>query len=392
MRKACVAGVGMTKFGRSDKNSIELFAEAAMEAIIGSNIKPSDIQCLYLGNVFGDFEEGQGLMAPYAAREIGLSAGTPALRFEGACASASIAIRDAFVAVASGFYDVVLAGGTERELAMGTPLATRTFNMCTEAYYESMTGLTFPGVFALMARLYSKKYNIPLPKLKERMAMVAVKNHKNGAKNPLAQFRKEITVEEVLSGPMIAEPLQLLDCCPFTDGAAAIVITTEEKAKKMVEKPVYILGVGQGSGAPVYRQKDFTLIESRVASVKTAYAMAGVEPKDVDVVEIHDCFTIAEIVASECLGFYDFGAASEAVERGETQIGGRIPINPSGGLKSKGHPIGATGAAQAYEIVKQLRGEFVERGTQVEGAKIGLTDTLGGDSGVICNMLFGIKG
>jgi acetyl-CoA C-acetyltransferase/acetyl-CoA acyltransferase len=392
MRKVCVAGVGMTKFGKSEKSSIEMFAEAAMEAIIGSNIKPSDIQCLYLGNVFGDFEEGQALMAPYAAREIGLSVGTPSLRFEGACASASMAIRDAFVAVAGGFYDVVLAGGTERELAMGTPLATRTFNMATEQYYEGMTGLTFPGVFAILSRLYSKKYGIPLSKLKERMAMVAVKNHKNGAKNPLAQFRKEITVEEVLSGPMIAEPLQLLDCCPFTDGAAAIIITTEEKAKKMVEKPVYILGVGQGSGAPLYRQKDFTLIESRVAAAKTAYAMAGIEPKDIDVAEVHDCFTIAEIVATECLGFFDFGTASEAVEKGETQIGGRIPINPSGGLKSKGHPIGATGAAQAYEIVKQLRGEFVERGTQVEGAKIGLTDTLGGDSGVICNILFGIKG
>lgn len=392
MRKVCVAGVGMTKFGRSQKSSIEMFAEAAMEAIVGSSIKPADIQCLYFGNVYGDLEEGQTVMAPYAAREIGLSARTPSLRFEGACASASVAIRDAFIAVAGGFYDLVLAGGTERELAMGTPLATRAFEMASEAYYEGYAGITFPGVFAMLARLYSKKYGVPLPKLKERMAMVAVKNHKNGAKNPLAQFRNEITVEEVLDGPMIAEPLQLLDCCPFTDGAAAIVITTEEKAKKMVKKPVYIRGVGQGSGAPLYRQKDFTLIESRVAAAKTAYAMAGIEPKDVDVVEIHDCFTIAEIVASECLGLFDFGTASEAVEKGETRIGGRIPINPSGGLKSKGHPIGATGAAQSYEIVKQLRGEFVERGTQVEGAKIGLTDTLGGDSATLVNIIYGIKG
>jgi acetyl-CoA C-acetyltransferase/acetyl-CoA acyltransferase len=392
MRKVCVAGVGMIKFGKSEKSCIEMFAEAAMEAIITSNLKPSDIQSLYFGNVFGDFEEGQVVMASYAAREIGLSAGTPALRFEGACASASVAIRDAFIGVAGGFYDIVLVGGTERELAMGTALATRTFAMASDGLYEDPAGITFPGVFALLTRLYSHKYGIPLPKLKERMAMVSVKNHKNGAKNPLAQFQREITMDTVLKGPMIAEPLQLFDCCPFTDGASAIVIASEEKAKKMVEKPVYILGVGHGSGAPLYRQKDFTLVESRVASAKTAYAMAGIEPKDVDVAEVHDCFTIAEIVATECLGFFDFGAASEAVEKGETQIGGRIPINPSGGLKAKGHPIGATGAAQAYEIVKQLRGEFVERGTQVEGAKIGLTDTLGGDSATVCNIIYGIKG
>jgi len=215
-----------------------------------------------------------------------------------------------------------------------------------------------------------------------------VKNHHNGSLNPLAHFRKEITVETVLQGPMIADPLQLFDCCPFTDGAAAIVIACEEKAKKMVEKPVYIMGAGQGSGAPLYRQKDITVHEARLASVKQAYNMAGIEPKDVDVVELHDCFTIAEIVAAENLGLFEFGTAGEAVEKGETGLKGRLPINPSGGLKAKGHPIGATGAAQAYEIVKQLRGEC--GGRQVEGAKIGLTDTLGGDATTVCNIVYGI--
>ena len=388
MRKVCVAGVGMTKFGTSEKSCIEMFAEAAIEAVNTSNIKVTDIQSLYFGNVYGDFEEGQGVMGSFAAREIGCLPGTPALRFEGACATASVAIRDAFIAVASGFYDVVLAGGTERCMAMGTPLATRTFAMCTDGKYEAYAGLTFPGVFAMMAHLYAKKYNIPLPELKERMAMVAVKNHYHGTMNPLAQFQNEITVEKVLKGFMVCEPLQLLDCCPFTDGAAAIVIASEEKAKKMVEKPVYILGVGQGSGAPLFRQKDITVHEARIAAAKQAYEMAGVGPKDIDFAEVHDCFTIAEIVLMENLGFYDFGTASEAVKRGETKLGGKLPLNPSGGLKAKGHPIGATGAAQAYEIVKQLRGECGAR--QVEGAKVGLLDTLGGDATTVVDIIYGI--
>ncbi|MGB9904821.1 MAG: thiolase C-terminal domain-containing protein, partial [Desulfotomaculales bacterium] len=364
------------------------FAEAAMEAITTSGLKPQDIQALFVGNVLGDFEEGQMNIAPFCAAEIGLPPSVPATRVEGACASASVAIREAFIWVASGFYDVVLVGGTERATAMGTPLATRTFAMGTDSRYEEFAGLTFPGAFAMVARLYAVKYGIPLELLKERMARVAVKNHKNGAKNPLAQFQKEITVETVLNSPLVADPLQLFDCCPFSDGAAALVLTTEEKAKKLVEKPVYILGVGQGSNGPICRQKDVTRIRAREEAARQAYRMAGLTPRDIDVCELHDCFTIAEIVASESLGFFDFGRGSEALEKGETEIGGRIPINPSGGLKAKGHPIGATGAAQAYEIVKQLRGECGDR--QVEGARIGMTDTLGGDLATIVNIIYGV--
>jgi len=388
MRKVAVMGVGMTKFGPTEKSEVELFAEAAMEAINTSNIKPINVQALFLGNGLGDFAEGQVNMAGFCANELGLPPETTAMRFEGACASASIAIRNAFLLVASGAYDIVLAGGTERALSLGTSLATRTFAMGTDSKYEEFSGLTFPGVFAMLAHLYADKYNIPLPKLKERMAMVAVKNHKNGAKNPLAQFQKEITVETVLKGFVVADPLQLFDCCPFSDGAAAVIVTTDEIAKKHVEKPVYILGAGQGSAGSLCRQKDYTIMSSRIASAKQAYKMAGVEPKDIDVAEVHDCFTIAEIVLLENLGFYDFGTASEAVEKGETEIGGKIAINPSGGLKAKGHPVGATGAAQVYEIVKQLRGECGAR--QVENARIGMTDTLGGDAGTIVNLILGI--
>lgn len=385
MRKVAIAGVGMTKFGKTDKSLVELFTEAAMEAINGSNIRPREIQALFVGNSFGDFAEGQANIAGFLASELGLPPSTPATRFESACATASVAIRDAFMWVASGFYDVVLVGGVEKLLHMGTSLATRTFAMATDSRYEEFSGLTFPGVFAMLTHMYSHKYNIPLPLLKERMALVAVKNHKNGVNNPLAQFQKEITVETVLNGFMVADPLQLFDCCPFSDGAAALVLTTEEKARKMVEKPVYISGVGQGSAGSLARQKDYTVIQSRVASAQQAYRMAGIGPKDIDVCELHDCFTIAEIVASECLGFFEFGKGSLALETGETNISGRIPINPSGGLKAKGHPIGATGAAQAYEIVKQLRGECGKR--QVDGAKTGITDTLGGDAGTIVNLI-----
>ncbi|HAG09430.1 MAG TPA: propanoyl-CoA acyltransferase [Desulfotomaculum sp.] len=388
MRKVAVMGVGMTKFGPTEKSQVELFAEAAMEAINTSNIKSKDVQALFLGNGLGDFEEGQLNLAGFCANELGLPPETTAMRFEGACASASIAIRNAFLLVASGAYDIVIAGGTERAFSMGTSLATRTFAMGTDSKYEEFSGLTFPGVFAMLAHLYADKYNVPLPKLKERMAMVAVKNHKNGAKNPLAQFQKEITVETVLKGFVVADPLQLFDCCPFSDGAAAVIVTTDEIAKKHVEKPVYILGAGQGSAGSLCRQKDYTIMPSRIVSAKQAYKMAGVEPKDIDVAEVHDCFTIAEIVLLENLGLFEFGTASEAVEKGETEIGGKIAINPSGGLKAKGHPVGATGAAQVYEIVKQLRGECGAR--QVENAKIGMTDTLGGDAGSIVNLIFGI--
>jgi len=387
MRRVAVAGVGMTRFGQSDKSQVEMFAEAGLEAINGSNIRAGEVQALFLGNVLGDFEEGQANIAPLCAYELGMPVDAPAIRVEGACASASVAIREAFTWVASGFYDIVVAGGTERTTVMGTPLATRTFAMGSDSKYEGFAGITFPGAFAMVARLYSKKYGLPLEKLKERMAMVAVKNHKNGARNPLAHFQKEITVDTVLNSAMVADPLQLFDCCPFSDGAAAVVLASEEAAKKMTGKPVYILGVGQGSNGPLYRQRDITRIRAREAAAAQAYRMAGLTPADIDLCELHDCFTIAEIVACEGLGFFEFGRGSEAVERGETAIGGRIPINPSGGLKAKGHPIGATGAAQAYEIVKQLRGECGDR--QVEGARVGMTDTLGGDLATVVNIIYG---
>lgn len=385
MREVAVIGVGMTKFGVSENNCVEMFAEAAIEAVTDAQIKLRDIQALFLGNVFGEFEEGQVVLAPFAASHIGLPH-IPATRFEGACASGAIAIRDAVMWVASGYHDLVLAGGTERCTKMATPYATRVFGMASDSYYEWPMGITFPGVFALLAHLYASKYQIPLPYLKEQMARVAVKNHSFGSRNPKAHFPKEIKIEDVLQSMMIADPLQLYDCCPFSDGAAALIIAPYELAKKLTSKPVKVVGFGQSSSGSLLHQKDITVIKSRERSASQAYAMAGITPDDIDIVELHDCFTIAEIVATEALGFFPYGEGGRAVEKGLTGPSGKVVVNPSGGLKSKGHPIGATGAAQAYEIVKQLRGESGER--QIESARIGMTDTLGGDLCTVCNLIY----
>jgi len=385
MRQVAILGVGMTKFGVSEKTNLEMFAEAGHEAIAQSNVDPKDMEALYFGNCLGDFEEGQMHMAPFAHAELGLPVGVPATRFESACATATVAIRHAALLVGSGVYDMVLAGGTERACAMGTPLATRTFAMGHHAQYESTVGLTFPGVFAMAAHMYSEKYDVPLKDLKQNMAEVAVKNHYHGAMNPKAHFQKEIDVNTVLGGMMVADPLQLFDCCPFSDGAAAVVVAEAGKAKELVKKPVYIAGMGQASAGPLYLQKDLSRVMAREASIAQAYKESGLGPDDIDVVELHDCFTIAEILALESFGLYEFGKAYDAAAKRETYLGGKVVVNPSGGLKAKGHPIGATGAAQVTEIVEQLRGESGPR--QVEGAQVGLVDTLGGDFGTICNII-----
>jgi len=388
MRKVAVVGTGETRFsGPQDKTEVELFSEAAMDALNGSSLTPKDIQALFVGNVLGDFSEGQGSIQAFIGENIGLS-NVPANRYEGACASSSIAIRDAYLWVASGFYDIVLVGGVERAATMGTPLATRTFAMFSDSRYEFPSGITFPGVFAMLAHLYAHKHGIPLPKLKEQMAQTSVQSYHYGTLNPKAHFQKEVTMEEVLKSFMVCTPLQLHDCCPFSDGGSAIVLASEEVAKKLTNKPVYITGIGQASAGLLSSQKDFLpRIRSRELACEQSYKMSGRKPEDIDVVELHDCFSIAAIIAAECLGLFDYGTAGDAWLKGEADIGGKVAINPSGGLKAKGHPIGATGAGQAYEVVKQLRGE-AEEGRQVPDAKIGMTDTLGGDGGTLCNIIF----
>ena len=385
MREVAVLGVGMTKFGISEKSNLEMFAEAGLDAITKSNLEPKDMEALFFGNCLGEFEENQLHMAPFAHAELGLPISAPATRFECACATATVAIRHAVLLVGSGVYDAVLAGGTERATKMETPLATRTFAMASHAQYEAMAGLTFPGVFAMAAHMYSAKHDIPLPELKRGMAEVAVKNHAHGALNPKAHFQKPIDIQTVLDSMMVADPLQLFDCCPFSDGAAAVVIAAAEKAKDLMEKPVFIAGTGQASAGPLFRQKDLSRVAAREEAARQSYKQAGLNPEDVDMVELHDCFTVAEILALEGLGFYELGKAYDAATKGETTFKGKVVVNPSGGLKAKGHPIGATGAAQVTEIVEQLRGECGDR--QVEGASVGMVDTLGGDFSTVCNII-----
>src|SRR4030042_26383 len=260
MKKVAVVGVGETKFtGPQPKTEVELFAEAATEAIAESNLKPQDIKALFIGNALGDFDEGQGMVQAYAAEKIGCLY-VPATRYEGACASASMAIRDAFMWVASGHYDIVLAGGIERAATMGTGLATRTFAMFSDARYEYPAGITYPAVFAMLTHLYADTYKIPLQQLREQMARVTIQSYKHGSINPRGQFfgkNADITMEKVLGSFVGSTPLPLHDCCPFSDGAAAVVLASEKVAKKLTKKPVNITGVGQASNGPLGTPNDY---------------------------------------------------------------------------------------------------------------------------------------
>jgi len=382
MRRVAVIGVGTTKFGKHDRTSGELFAEAAGDAIRDADVAPSAIQALYYGNVTGGEGEKQLHMGPLAATLLGIPT-VPTTRFENACATSHAAFRHAVMEIAAGISDVVMVGGAERVLNVPTDAATEYFAYCSDASWEQTVGLTFPGVFALVARAHMDKYGTT----EEQMAHVAVKNHRHGALNPKAQFRKEITVDMVLNSAYVADPLKLLDCCPFTDGGAAVVLAAEEVARQR-PRAVWVLASQAASDTMfIHEKRDLSRVMATERAAAAAYRQAGKNPADVDVVELHDCFTIAEIVATEGLGFFEPGSGGTAAEKGWTSLGGKIPVNPSGGLKAKGHPIGATGAAQIAEITTQLRGEAGAR--QVEGARTGLTHTLGGNTATVLVSLFG---
>ncbi len=382
MRRVAVIGVGTTKFGKHDRTSGELFAEAAGDAIRDADVAPSAIQALYYGNVTGGEGEKQLHMGPLAATLLGIPT-IPTTRFENACATSHAAFRHAVMEIAAGISDVVMVGGAERVLNIPTDAATEYFAYCSDASWEQTVGLTFPGVFALVARAHMDKHGTT----EEQMAHVAVKNHRHGALNPKAQFRKEITVDMVLNSAYVADPLKLLDCCPFTDGGAAVVLAAEEVARQR-PRAVWVLASQAASDTMfIHEKRDLSRVMATERAAAAAYRQAGKNPADVDVVELHDCFTIAEIVATEGLGFFEPGSGGTAAEKGWTSLGGKIPVNPSGGLKAKGHPIGATGAAQIAEITTQLRGEAGAR--QVEGARTGLTHTLGGNTATVLVSLFG---
>ncbi len=371
---ASIVSAGLSRFGKLEGlYAREIFAEAAKEAYQRCpNLNPKkDIKALFIGHM-GESYEHQGHTGATAADWAGLL-NIPATRTEAACSSSGAALRAGIFAVLSGLCDVVMVGGVEKMTHRTTPEVTEYLAMASDFPFEQWHGITFPGLFALMATAHMHKYGTT----ETQLAHVAVKNHYNGSLNPKAHMQKEITLETALSSRVIAWPLKLYDCSLITDGASCLILTKPELAKKYTDTPIHIIGSGQASDTiSMYERENFTSLTAAKLAAQQAYKMAGLKPADIDVAEVHDCFTIAEIIAYEDLGFCKPGEGGHLAESGETALKGRVPVNTSGGLKAKGHPVGATGTAQAYEIYLQLTGQAEKR--QVKDAEVGLTHNVGG--------------
>jgi len=374
MTRVRVAGGGLTHFGvHPERTSRELFGEAGEAAIEDAGIDRSEIESIFFGNFMGELSEHQGHMGPLAAEALGIDA--PATRYESACASSGVAVRQAVLNVRSGEADVVLVGGAERMNNLPTADATDALAIAADDLYEVKAGMTFPGAYALMADAYFDEYDGS----REDLAHVAVKNHENALDNEYAQFQKAISVEKAMDAPPVAEPLHLYDACPFTDGAAAMVLVSEEYAEENdLDASVAITGSGQGSDRLALQDRRYlTRTPAAEDAGEQAYEDAGVSPEDVDLAEVHDCFTIAEALAIEALGFFEPGEGIGAARRGETTADGDLPVNLSGGLKAKGHPVGATGASQVVEMAKLLDGTH-HNAEKVPEATVGVTHNAGG--------------
>jgi len=368
--KVCVLGAGSTKYGKLNESIIEIALNASKDAINSAGISPRDIKAGYISNVFGVTDK-QVHMAPVIMSNLGIPE-VPGLTIESACGSGSVMFREAYANIAAGFYDCIIAIGVEKITHTGTVESTTLFSYCSDFFYEGGNGASFPGLFGSMARAYLATHKAT----EEDLARIAVKNHENGYLNPKAHIRKKITIDDVLKSPVVASPLKLYDCCPFSDGASAVILCNEEFAKKIGKPYVEVIGSGRGaSPAAVQSRKDITTIPSTVNAAQQAYKMANVSPKDIDFVEVHDCFTIAELIDIEDLGFFPKGAGAQAVREGRTTLKGDIPVNPSGGLKSKGHPIGATGIGQVVEVFDQFTNNAGER--TVKNAHIAMTHNFG---------------
>jgi acetyl-CoA C-acetyltransferase len=369
-----IVSAGLSKFGKLEGlYAREIFAEAAKEAFDRCpKLDPKkDIQALFVGHM-GESYEHQGHTGATMADWVGLEH-VPATRTEAACASSGVALRAAIYAVCSGLSDVVMVGGVEKMTHRATAEVTEYLAMASDYPFEQWHGMTFPGLYALMATAHMHAYGTT----ERHLAMISVKNHYHGSLNPKAQMQKEVTLEAALSARMVAWPLKLYDCSLITDGASCLILTKPELAQKFTDMPVQIVGSGQASDTiGLHERKSFTSLAAAKVAAKKAYEMADVKPEDIEVAEVHDCFTIAELIAYEDLGFCKPGEGKNLVEKGETKLGGRIPVNTSGGLKAKGHPVGATGTGQAYETYLQLTGQAERR--QVKDAEIGLTHNVGG--------------
>ena len=386
MRGVAVIGVGETEFGELwDRSFRDLGIEAGLKAIQDAKIASEDVDAIYIGNMsagkFIDQEHVSALVADYtglADRHL------PTVRVEGGGACGAVALMQARLAIASGLYDIVVVGGAEKMTDVGDVQAAEILSSTADQEWETVFGATFAGLYAMIARRHMHEFGTT----RQQMAAVAVKNHHNGSLNPEAQFQRDITLEAVLNSPMVADPLGLFDCAPLSDGAAAIVLCAAERARKYTDTPVILKGSGQASDfLALHDRRKITTMDATVAAGTRAFHEAKLEPKDVQVAEVHDNFTITEILAIEDLHFVEKGKGGPATADGVTALNGKVSVNTSGGLKARGQPVGATGVAQAVEIVKQLRGQAGKR--QVVGARYGLTHTLGGTGATAVVHIFG---
>jgi len=369
-----VAGVGMTKFGKyGERPARDLFAEAAGKAFEDAGLAPGDVDEVFYGNYMGELAERQGHSGPLAADAAGVTA--PSTRVESACASSGAAVRHGVNRIRNGNLDVVLVGGAERMTNLSTADGTAALAAAGDALWEIKQGMTFPGAYSLMANRYFHEHG----GTREDLAHVAVKNHAHAVDNELAQFQQSIDVDDVLGAPTVCSPFGLYDCSPMSDGGSAALLVSEDYAQdRGLDPQVAITGTGQGGDRlALHDRLSMTRTPAAERAAEMAYEDAGIGPDDVDVAEVHDCFTIAEILAIEALGFYDRGEGYTAATDGETGIDGDLPVNLSGGLKAKGHPVGATGCGQISELTKLLRGDHVNSDA-VADAEVGLTHNAGG--------------
>jgi acetyl-CoA C-acetyltransferase len=397
----------MTRFHHrihADKTGRELFVKAALEAkaSVDSGFDLGDVEALYLGNFSSDSFEAQAHTAALYADWLGI-APRPATRIEDACASSGVAVNVGAMAIASGAFDVVMVGGVEKMRGLSTGGVTDTLAMAADALYEVGVGFTFPGLYATIASAHFAKFGSSW----EQLAAVAIKNHRNGALNSKAHFQAEIMETAVKLGerrgmafddeldflrsslnPVVAHPLRLFDCCPISDGSAVIILAAGDVAKKFTDAPVYLRGLGQASDSmALHDREDLTTLRATKLAASQAYKAAGVEPGDIRVADVHDCFTIAEVLATEDLGFFPKGEGGKATAEGRTALDGEVVINPDGGLKAKGHPVGATGVAMAYEMFKQLRGEAGKH--QVDDVSYALAHNVGASGATVSVQVYG---
>ncbi|MCD7782017.1 MAG: thiolase domain-containing protein [Methanosphaera sp.] len=374
MRDVAIVGVSQTKFGELwDKSFRDLVVDAGMEAIHDANMQGEDIEAMYIGNMTGGLFIGQEHIGSLIAEHSGLTP-IPATRVEAACASGGLALRQAVMAVASGYYDKVMAAGVEKMTDVED--ATPAIAAAADQEWEAQQGVTFPSLYAMMANRHMYEYGTT----REQIAAFAVQGHENGSLNPKAQFQNKISVDKVLNATKVASPLTILDCSPVSDGAAAIIVVPADEATKYTDNPIYIRASTQASDTlNLSSRKSLTSIESTKIASRKAYDMAGITPSDVDVAEVHDCFSINGLIAIEDLGFFEKGKGGQAIEDGLIARDSDIAVNPSGGLKARGHPLGATGIAQVVELTWQLRGEAGKR--QVDNPNYGLSLNIGGTGG-----------